>query len=159
DAAARLLTAARQGRRICVYGDYDVDGLTGTALLSQALHLAGAHHVEVYVPHRLEEGYGLNATALRQIAQGGVSLVITVDCGIATVAEADEARRLGLELIITDHHEPKERLPDAPVLVHPRLPSGSYPFEQLSGAAVAFKVAWGLCQQACGSERVTARFR
>jgi single-stranded-DNA-specific exonuclease len=159
EAAERLLAAARAGRAICVYGDYDVDGITGTALLLQALRLAGAAKVDFYVPHRLEEGYGLNAQALRQIAHGGASLVITVDCGIASVAEAEEARRLGLELIITDHHEPKEQLPAADVLVHPRLPDGSYPFDKLSGAAVAFKVAWALCQRACGSDRVTPRFR
>jgi single-stranded-DNA-specific exonuclease len=159
EAAARLLAAARAGRRICVYGDYDVDGLTGTAILVQMLRLAGAADADYYVPHRLEEGYGLNAAALRQIADGGAALVITVDCGVASVAEADEAKRLGLELIITDHHEPKDRLPAADVLVHPRLPDGSYPFDKLSGAAVAFKVAWALAQRACGSERVTPRFR
>jgi single-stranded-DNA-specific exonuclease len=159
EAAERLLAAARQGRRICVYGDYDVDGLTGTALLLQCLRLVGAADADYYVPHRLEEGYGLNAGALRQIAEGGASLVVTVDCGIASVAEAEEARRLGLELLITDHHEPKEQLPGAAVLVHPRLPGASYPFGNLSGAAVAFKVAWALAQRACGSERVTPRFR
>jgi single-stranded-DNA-specific exonuclease len=158
-AADRLLAAVRAGRRVCVYGDYDVDGLTGTALLLQALRLVGAADVDHYVPHRLEEGYGLNAAALRQIAEGGAGLVITVDCGIASVVEAEEAARLGLELIITDHHEPKDRLPGAAVLVHPRLPDGSYPFDKLSGAAVAFKVAWALCQRYCGSERVTPRFR
>jgi single-stranded-DNA-specific exonuclease len=158
-AADRLLAAIRGGRRICVYGDYDVDGVTGTALLVQALRLAGAAQVDFYVPHRLEEGYGLNAAALQQIAQGGASLVVTVDCGIASVEEAEEARRLGLELIVTDHHEPRERLPDAAVLVHPRLPDTNYPFDKLSGSAVAFKLAWALCQRVCGSERVTPRFR
>jgi single-stranded-DNA-specific exonuclease len=161
EAAERLLSAVRNGRRVCVYGDYDVDGVTGTALLTQVLRLAGAAptQIDFYVPHRLEEGYGLNAAALRQIADGGGSLVITVDCGIASVEEAEEAKRLGLELIITDHHEPKERLPGAAVLVHPRLPDGSYPCDCLSGAAVAFKVAWAVCQKACGSDKVTPRFR
>jgi single-stranded-DNA-specific exonuclease len=159
EAAGRLLAAARAGRPVCVYGDYDVDGLTGTALLLQALRLAGAEKVDFYVPHRLEEGYGVNAAALRQIASNGASLVITVDCGIGSVAEAEEAKRLGLELIVTDHHEPKGSLPDAAVLVHPRLPDGSYPFDRLSGSAVAFKVAWALCQRACGTDKVTPRFR
>ncbi len=158
EAAARLHAAARAGRKICVYGDYDVDGITGTAILWQALRLAGAT-VDFYVPHRLEEGYGLNAEALRQIARSGASLVVTVDCGIAALAEADEARRLGLELIVTDHHEPKERLPDAAVLVHPRLPDASYPFAGLCGAGVAFKVAWALCQLVSGSEKVAPRLR
>jgi single-stranded-DNA-specific exonuclease len=160
EAAGRLLAAARAGRHICVYGDYDVDGLTGTALLVQALRLVGAEHVDFYVPHRLEEGYGLKSDALRNIAARGGSVVVTVDCGIASVAEAEEARRLGLELIITDHHEPREQLPDAAVRVHPRLPDGSYPFDKLSGSAVAFKVAWALCLRASGGgDRVTPRFR
>jgi single-stranded-DNA-specific exonuclease len=166
-AADRLLAAVACQARICVYGDYDVDGTTGTALLVQALRLVGANAVDFYVPHRLEEGYGLNGDALRQIAQTGATVVVTVDCGIASVAEAEEARRLGLELIITDHHEFKDRLPDAAVLVHPRLagrpgaPDGltPYPFDGLSGSAVAFKLAWALCQRHCGSERVTPRFR
>ncbi len=158
EAADRLLKAVRDGRRICVYGDYDVDGTTGTAILWQVLHLFGAS-VDFYVPHRLEEGYGLNAEALRQITATGATVVVTVDCGIAALAEAEEACRLGLELIVTDHHEFKERLPSAAVVVHPRLAGGSYPFGGLSGAGVAFKLAWALCQRFCGGERVTPRFR
>jgi single-stranded-DNA-specific exonuclease len=158
EAADRLMTAVREGKRICVYGDYDVDGTAGTAILWQCLRLLGAA-ADFYVPNRLEEGYGLNHEALRQIAQTGASVVVTVDCGISSLSEADEARRLGLELIITDHHECKERLPDAVALVHPRLPGTSYPFGGLSGAGVAFKLAWALCQRACGSERVTPRLR
>jgi single-stranded-DNA-specific exonuclease len=158
EAAARLLAAVQQKRRICVYGDYDVDGVSGTSVLLHALRLLDAE-VEFYVPHRLEEGYGLNVEALRSIAQNKASVVVTVDCGIASVAEAEEARRLGLELIVTDHHEPKERLPEADVLVHPRLNGGAYPFGGLSGAGVAFKLAWALCQLACGGEKVTPRFR
>lgn len=157
-AAERLFQAVQQGQRICVYGDYDVDGITGTAILWQALRLLEAN-VDFYVPHRLEEGYGLNADALRQIARSGAALVVTVDCGISALAEAEEARRLGLELIVTDHHEFKERLPDAALLVHPRLPGHGYAFGALSGAGVAFKVAWALCQKACASEKVTPRFR
>jgi single-stranded-DNA-specific exonuclease len=158
EAADRLLDAARAGRRICVYGDYDVDGCTGAAILLQCLRLLGAKP-ELYVPHRLEEGYGLNCDALRQLAADGVSLVVTVDCGIASVAEAEEARRLGLELIVTDHHEMKETLPAAAVLVHPRLPGTAYPFGWLCGSAVAFKLAWALAQRACGSPKVTPAFR
>jgi len=159
EAADRLMNAVRAGRRVCVYGDYDVDGITGTAILTQVLRLLGAPAVDFYVPHRLEEGYGLNAEALRQLAGSGTALVVTVDCGIASVAEAEEARRLGLELLITDHHEPGPALPEAAALVHPRLPGGSYPFGGLSGSGVVFKLAWALCQRACGSERVTPRFR
>jgi single-stranded-DNA-specific exonuclease len=158
EAADRILSAVRAGRRLCVYGDYDVDGVSGSAILLSGLRLLGAT-ADLYVPHRLEEGYGLNCDALRQIAEAGVSLVVTVDCGIASVAEADEAKRLGLELIVTDHHEFKDTLPDAAVLVHPRLPGTSYPFGKLSGSAVAFKLAWALAQRACGSPKVTPRFR
>jgi single-stranded-DNA-specific exonuclease len=158
EASDRILAAVRAGRRLCVYGDYDVDGVTGSAILLTGLKLMGAV-VDLYVPHRLEEGYGLNAEALRQIVAAGASLLITVDCGIASLDEAAEAKRLGLELIVTDHHEFKDTLPDAAVLVHPRLPGTDYPFGYLSGSAVAFKLAWALAQRACGSEKVTPRFR
>jgi single-stranded-DNA-specific exonuclease len=158
EATDRLVNAIRQRRRICVYGDYDVDGTSGTAILWQALRLLGAQ-ADFYVPHRLQEGYGLNGEALQKVAQAGTSVVVTVDCGIGSLEEAEVARRLGLQLIITDHHEFKERLPAADVLVHPRLPGGSYPFGGLSGAGVAFKLAWQLCQRACGSDRVTPPLR
>ena len=158
EAADRLFAAVRENRKICVYGDYDADGVTGTALLKTALELVGGR-VDIYVPHRLEEGYGVNSEALGRIAADGASLVVTVDCGIASIAEAEAARGLGLELVITDHHEFKAQLPGADVLVHPRLPGASYPFPSLSGAAVAFKLAWALCQRACGGEKVTPRFR
>jgi single-stranded-DNA-specific exonuclease len=157
-ASERLLAAVRGGKRLRVYGDYDVDGVTGTAILLEGLRLLGAD-VDFYVPNRLEEGYGLNAEALRQIANEGASVVVTVDCGIASVEEAEEAKRLGLELIVTDHHEFKPTLPDAAVLVHPRLPGTTYPFDKLSGAAVAFKLAWALCQRHCGGEKVDTRCR
>lgn len=158
EAAARIYQAVQQGRRVCVYGDYDVDGVSGAAILLQCLRLLGAQP-DLYVPNRLEEGYGLNGEALRRIAEAGTALVVTVDCGIASVREAEEAKRLGLELIVTDHHEFKETLPDAAVLVHPRLPGGSYPFGGLSGSAVALKLAWALAQKAGGGPKVTPRFR
>ncbi len=157
-AVERLLAAIKAGKKICVYGDYDVDGVTGTAILVQGLRLLGGV-VDLHVPHRLSEGYGLNTEALRQIARNGTGVVVTVDCGIASIVEADEARRLGLELIVTDHHAFKDRLPDAAVLIHPRLPGTSYPFGGLSGSAVALKLAWGLAQGHCGGEKVDARFR
>jgi single-stranded-DNA-specific exonuclease len=158
EAADRIVAAVQAGRRICVYGDYDVDGITGSSILLTGLRLLGAKPV-LYMPHRLEEGYGLNCDALRQLAADGVALVVTVDCGIASLAEAAEAKRLGLELIITDHHEMRETLPDAAVLVHPRLPGTAYPFGWLSGAAVALKLAWAIAQKACASVKVTPRFR
>lgn len=158
DAAGRLLDAVRQGRRICVYGDYDADGVTGTAILLQVLRLLGSNP-DFYVPHRLEEGYGLNPEALHLIASSGNRVVVTVDCGVASLAEADLARALDLELIITDHHEPRGRWPAAAAVVHPRHPAGSYPFGGLSGAGVAFKLAWRMAQLECGGPKVTPRFR
>jgi single-stranded-DNA-specific exonuclease len=158
-AADLLFDAVQSGKRICVYGDYDVDGTAGTAILLQVLRLLDAR-ADFYVPHRLEEGYGLNRDALKQIAASGASLVVTVDCGICSVEEAEEAKRLGLDLIVTDHHEYKSVLPDAAVLVHPRLPGTGYPFGGLSGAAVAFKVAWALAKRASGgTDKVLPRFR
>lgn len=158
DAVERIFRALDDGKRICVYGDYDVDGVTGSAILLQMLRMLGAKP-EHYVPHRLEEGYGLNRDALKQIADNGVAMVITVDCGIASLNEAEEAKKLGLELIVTDHHEMKDELPNASVLVHPRLPGSSYPFGHLCGAAVAFKLAWALAQRQCGGDKVTPQFR
>jgi single-stranded-DNA-specific exonuclease len=158
EAAGRLHDAVLTRRRICVYGDYDVDGTTAIAILLQGLRLLGAEP-DFYVPHRLEEGYGLNPDALRQIAESGSKVVVTVDCGVASLREAEVARELGLELIVTDHHEPKERRPDAAVIVHPRLPPGVYPFGGLSGSGVAFKLAWKLAQLGSGGDKVTQRFR
>jgi single-stranded-DNA-specific exonuclease len=160
-ACERLLAAIQDKRRICIYGDYDVDGVSGTAVLLGCVKLLGGQ-VEFFVPHRLEEGYGLNSDALAALAKQGVQVVVTVDCGIASLAEADEARRLGLELIVTDHHEPKSQLPNATAVVHPRVPASNgerYPCGILSGAGVAFKLAWALCKRACGSPRVTPPMR
>jgi single-stranded-DNA-specific exonuclease len=158
EAADRILKAVETGRKICVYGDYDVDGVTGSAILLGTLRLLGVQ-ADLHVPHRLEEGYGLNVEALRQIAANGGSLVVTVDCGIASLVEAREARALGLELIVTDHHEMRNSLPEAAVLVHPRLPGTSYPFGHLCGSAVALKLAWALAMRKCGGEKVSPPFR
>ena len=155
-AAERLLEAARLRRPIAIYGDYDVDGVTGAAILWHALRLLDAD-VRTYVPSRFEEGYGVNAEALEKLAAEGVAVVVTVDCGVTAVAEARRARELGLELIITDHHQPKAELPDA-LLVHPSVPRPSAN-PDLSGAGVALKVAWALARLACGQPRVDERFR
>ena len=157
--AARLVhEAVSQRRRIVVYGDYDVDGVSGTSLLWQCLKMLGAD-VGYYVPHRLEEGYGLNCEALTTLASQGAQVLITVDCGIASVAEAEKARELGLQLIITDHHEMADRLPEAAAIVHPRLPGHSYPFSGLCGAGVAFKLAWALCQCASQARKVSPHMK
>lgn len=157
-AADRIHEAINQGRRIVVYGDYDADGITGTGLLYRCLKLLNSD-CGYYVPNRLEEGYGLHADALRQLRQRGASLVISVDCGICSVAEAAVAREAGLELIITDHHQMGDQLPDAAGLVHPQLPGSCYPFAGLCGAGVAFKLAWGLCQRASQAKRVSPAMR
>lgn len=156
-AAERLIQAIRDKKKICIYGDYDVDGATGTSILWRTLVSLGAE-ATFYVPHRLDEGYGLNPRAVEEIAQT-CQLIVTVDCGIANVAEAALARRLGIEIIITDHHEMGPALPEASAIVHPRLPGGTYPFAGLSGAGVALKLAWAVCQRAAGGTRVTPAFR
>jgi single-stranded-DNA-specific exonuclease len=165
-AAELLHRAIRDGRRITVYGDYDADGVTATAILLLCLKLLGAH-ADYYIPNRIDEGYGLNHDALRTIAGQGGDVVVTVDCGITSVAEAETARALGLTLIITDHHRPhageslgdspsavSEKLPHVAAIVHPGLPGSTYPFAGLCGAAVALKLAWALCQQASEAKRV-----
>ncbi len=158
EAADRILAAARAGRRIVVYGDYDADGMCATAILVGCLEVIDARPVW-YVPDRLEEGYGLNAAALESLAAAGASLVVTVDCGIASVTEARRARELGLELIVTDHHSFTDSLPEADVLVHPRLPGAGYPFGELCGAGVAFKLAWAIATRASNAKQVTPRLR
>jgi single-stranded-DNA-specific exonuclease len=158
EAAERIHRAVEQKKRICIYGDYDVDGITASTILWRCLRLAGAE-VDYYVPDRMEEGYGLNADALRKLKEQNVALVITVDCGITSVHEAAVARELGLELIITDHHEMKAELPGADVLVHPRLPGSTYPFRELCGAGVAFKLAWAIAQKFSNAKKVSETFR
>ena len=158
DAADRVHAAIQSGNRIVVYGDYDADGMCATAILFRCLSMLGAD-VGYHVPSRMEEGYGLNHDALRSLAERGAQMVITVDCGIASVDEAVTALEVGLELVITDHHEMKAELPRAAALVHPRLPGHSYPFGGLCGAGVAFKLAWALCQRASQSKKVGDRMR
>jgi len=158
EAAERIAKAAADGRKICIFGDYDTDGVTGTAILVLLLAKLGAD-VQFHIPLRVGDGYGLNSEKLRKLSAAGVSLVVSVDCGITAVAEAEEARRLGLELIITDHHEFKAQLPNADVLVHPRLAGGAYPFDGLSGAGVALKLAWAIAQRVSRSEKVLPEFR
>ncbi len=107
----------------------------------------------------MDEGYGLNHAAIRQLAERGAEVIVTVDCGVASVDEALTAKECGVDLIITDHHEPNAQLPDAVAVVHPRLPGGDYPFGGLAGSGVALKLAWALCQQASGAKRVSPAMR
>ncbi len=158
-AADAVVKALQQKRRITIYGDYDVDGVTGTSILWYCLQLCGGH-VDYYIPCRMEEGYGLNETAIRQLHEEDPQrLLVSVDCGIASVREAALARQLGLEMIITDHHTLGAELPDAMVLVHPRLPGSEYPFGELCGAGVAFKLAWAICQRLGDGKKASPRMR
>ena len=143
-AAGRVGLAMARGEKIAVFGDYDVDGITSTCLLTDFLRRHGANVVS-YIPGRLEEGYGLNPIAIAQLSQEGVQLIITVDCGITAVAEAELCRELGIDLVITDHHECKDALPYAAAVVDPHRPDGGYPHKNLSGVGVAFKLASALC--------------
>ena len=142
-AAGRVGLAMTRGEKIAVFGDYDVDGITATCLLTSFLRRCGADVVS-YIPGRLEEGYGLNPIAIDYLHQEGVKLIITVDCGITAVDEAQLCKKLGIDLVITDHHECKEILPEAVAVVDPHRPDGGYPHKNLSGVGVAFKLAAAL---------------
>ncbi len=157
EASRRIADAVRAKRRIVLYGDYDVDGTTGVAILWHVLRLAGGD-VSFYVPHRIDEGYGLNLDAVTALANEGAELIVSVDCGITACDIADSLTDRGVGLIITDHHTPHERIPRAAAIVHPSV-GGSYPNPGLSGAGVAFKLAWAIAQQLCGSERVAPEYR
>ena len=157
-AADRIVAAIRNGRSIVIYGDYDADGMSATAILIDCLQTSGATP-QWYVPDRIDEGYGLNSEALDSLKKKGADLVITVDCGIASVREAAHARTIGLELIVTDHHAMGSELPDADVLVHPRLPGTNYPFGELCGAGVAMKLAWAIATRMSGAKQVSPALR
>lgn len=170
EAARRVARAIRERKQIVIYGDYDVDGITATAILWHAIRLLGGK-VRYYIPHRVDEGYGLNTDAICQLADEGADLILTVDCGITAIEQAQIARERGVELIITDHHEWKHQpdhrsghwirpmseplLPEAAGIVHPRLPvEQPYPNPHLCGAGVALKLAWGIGQAVSGACRV-----
>ena len=146
-AAQRALLAKERGEKVLVYGDYDVDGVTGTAILVHALRFLGID-ATYYVPHRYGEGYSLSLDSVRKIAGSGVKLVVTVDCGIASAVEIEEANALGMEVIVTDHHNLPHALPKAFAVVNPKQIQGEHPSKYLSGAGVAFKFAWALLRTA-----------
>ena len=143
DAVARILQARDRGEAVAVYGDYDVDGITAACLLSDCLKGLGIR-TETYIPDRLEEGYGLNTGAIDRLRGRGVTLTVTVDCGITAVAEAAYARAHGMDMIITDHHECQAELPNAVAVVDPKRPEGAGPDRDLAGVGVAFKLACAL---------------
>ncbi|AZB43742.1 single-stranded-DNA-specific exonuclease RecJ [Bacillus sp. FJAT-42376] len=142
-AVARIKKAVDSHEKICVYGDYDADGVTSTVVMLETLHQIGAD-ADFYIPNRFTEGYGPNKAAFLKLKETGVSLIITVDTGISAAEEADYAKEIGLDLIITDHHEAGPVLPDAISIVHPKLPGSLYPFKELAGVGVALKVSHAL---------------
>ena len=139
-ALERLKSAIKNKEKITIYGDYDVDGITGVAIMWQLLSLLGAD-ADYYIPHRIDEGYGLNTEAITSLARAGSKVIVTVDCGITAHQSAELAGQLGVDLIITDHHTPTATLPRAAAIVHPAM-DASYPNQDSSGAMVAFKLAW-----------------
>jgi len=144
-AVARIYQALLSGENIAIYGDFDADGITATAIMVKGLSILEGKPVP-YIPHRLTEGHGLKATALQKLYQQGASLVVTVDCGITGLTEIQKVRKLGLDIVITDHHTPPAELPPAIAVVNPKLPDSKYPFSELAGVGVAFKLLQALFQ-------------
>ena len=138
-AVERVLRARSGGETVCIYGDYDVDGITGTALLVSFLRRAGLN-CSYFIPNRFDDGYGLNEVVLQRIIDSGATLIVSVDCGITAVKEAVFCRQAGVDLVILDHHTPGENIPEAAAVVNPLQPGCSYPFKQLAGVGVAFNL-------------------
>jgi single-stranded-DNA-specific exonuclease len=159
-AVTRIIQAIHQRQRITLYSDYDADGITGTAILFHFFRLVGIE-ASTYIPERASEGYGLNLGAIDRISAAGCDLLITVDCGIRGHEPIDYARARGLDLIVTDHHEPGETLPQALAVINPKQSGCNYPFKELCGAGVSFKVAWEVARRLTGEAavRVAPQFR
>jgi single-stranded-DNA-specific exonuclease len=145
-ATRRLQQAIAANEYVLIYGDYDVDGITSIALMVRVLAKYLPGRLLYYIPKRLEEGYGLHLSSLERAFAKGVRLIITVDCGISATSEADYLKEQGVDLIITDHHEPQGALPDAYAIINPKVPGCSYPFAQLAGVGVAFNLLQGLAR-------------
>ncbi len=143
-AVDRLHHALLNGENILIYGDYDVDGVSAASLLYLALARMVGPKVSYYIPDRITEGYGLSEKSIREVAKNGISLIITVDCGVTAVSEIQLAKELGLDTIVCDHHQPSEELPSAVAILDPKLPDSKYPFDELAGVGVAFKLLQGL---------------
>lgn len=144
-ATERIIKAVTSGEHITVYGDYDVDGTNGTSLLTTFFRSIGAN-VRPYIPDRLKEGYGLSNAGIDRAKEAGTTLLVSIDCGITAVAQAEYAKSVGLDLIICDHHEPGDTLPDAFAVLNPLKPGCSYPFKYLCGCGVGFKLVQALCR-------------
>ena len=158
EAVAVIYSAITDKRKIFVYGDYDADGMTSTAILYRCLKLLNAD-VSYFIPERLDDGYGLSKKTLENLHKRGANMIVTVDCGIASVEEVAFAKQLGMQIVVTDHHHIGGPLPDADAIVHPALPGNPYPFEGLCGAGVAFKLAWALCTCDHGSPKLPEKYR
>ncbi len=144
-AARRVAVAIAEGEPIAVYGDFDTDGVTAVTLLMQAIGAMGGD-IRPYIPHRLREGYGLNTEAIEQLAAEGVRLLITVDCGISNVREVAQAQERGIDVIVTDHHTPPPVLPEAYAVINPKQPGCEYPYKQLVGVGIAYKLVQALAR-------------
>jgi len=147
EAVVRLEQAIARGETVAIHGDYDVDGITSTVIVRRALELLGARVVH-FIPERMKHGYGLQVDAIERLAAEGIRVIVSVDCGIRGAEAARRARELGVDLIITDHHEPDDTLPDALAVVNPKRPDCAYPFKDLAGVGVALKVVQALCDRA-----------
>src|SRR3977135_801661 len=150
-AVDRILRAIAQKEKIAIHGDYDVDGVTSTVILRRALELLGGDVIH-FIPERLKDGYGLQPVAIERLHADGVRLIVSVDCGIRGADAARRARELGVDLIITDHHEPDAELPPAFAVINPKRHDCQYPDKYLAGVGVALKLVQALCQRA-GRER------
>ena len=154
-AVDRISAAVSSGEHIAIYGDYDVDGVTSTALLVQLLESYGVQ-VTPHIPHRFDEGYGLNKVAIDQLKSNGVGLIVTVDCGIRALEETEYARKKGLDMVITDHHHVGPELPQAHAVINPKREDDSYPEKMLAGVGLAYKLAQALVSRLPGVDGVAA---
>lgn len=146
-AVARIVIAKKKKENVAIFGDYDADGVTATALLFEVLGKLGFEGVEIYIPDRQLEGYGMNIEAINYLEKKGVKLIITVDCGITNIEETARAKELGIDVVITDHHHVPKKLPEAIAIINPHMENCGYPFENLAGVGVAFKLADALFQK------------
>ena len=153
EAIIRINRALLSGETVGIYGDFDADGITATAVLVQGLSILGGKAVP-YIPHRQTEGHGLTTSVLKRLYEQGVSLVISVDCGITDVAEVKKAMKMGLDVIITDHHSPFEEIPEAVAVINPKLAASPYPFSNLAGVGVAFKLLQALFRNLGKEEQI-----
>ncbi|MCK4892444.1 MAG: single-stranded-DNA-specific exonuclease RecJ [Calditrichia bacterium] len=143
-AVERLHKGLLTGENILIYGDYDVDGVSSAALLYLVLSRMVGSKISYYIPDRITEGYGLSSNSIQKAADNGTNLIVTVDCGVTAVEEVRLANELGMDIIVSDHHQPAEELPDAVAILDPKLPDSKYPFSELAGVGVAFKLLQGL---------------